>query len=245
MKLFRYSCGIVQRIFEKYKRIKSSSETVLMFHQVNNDLIKWNDPFCSITEKSFCQLLEKIQDCTFGTTTDLVKKQQLENEKTIIYITFDDAYDDVYYNCYPILREKEIPYTIFIATSLLDKPGYLSTYMIREMIKNSFCTIGAHTVTHSPLRYLGEDEVKYELSVSKKFLQEKFGVIVDEFAYPYGSIYACSLNNVYSAMEMYSIAFSTIDSNLPANIIGKYWFLPRRNVNEENWEKIVRNLICH
>lgn len=47
--------------------------------------------------------------------------------------------------------------------------------------------IGSHGVTHRSLLRLNDEEIIYELSESKRILEEKFGPIIS-YAYPYGTI---------------------------------------------------------
>jgi peptidoglycan/xylan/chitin deacetylase (PgdA/CDA1 family) len=46
--------------------------------------------------------------------------------------------------------------------------------------------IGAHTCTHPRLSQLSEAQAKEEISASRKKLEDRFGVPIEHFAYPYG-----------------------------------------------------------
>jgi peptidoglycan/xylan/chitin deacetylase (PgdA/CDA1 family) len=46
--------------------------------------------------------------------------------------------------------------------------------------------IGAHTSTHPRLSFLSRDQAKEEIFASKKKLEDRFGLPMDHFAYPYG-----------------------------------------------------------
>lgn len=41
------------------------------------------------------------------------------SEKPLVAITFDDGYRDIYYNAFPLLRRKRIPFAIFVVTDLV------------------------------------------------------------------------------------------------------------------------------
>lgn len=246
MKIARYGYSLIQKMIEGYGYFKRSPKNILMFHQVNNDKTVWDDEFCSITEKSFYQMFEmmKNSNVVFASLDDLLQRSMPDKMESVVYVTFDDAYDDVYYKCYPYLRHNKIPFSIFIATNYLDKPGYLSTRMVQEMLTDSRCSVGAHTVSHSEMRFLEDDRVEYELDASKRILQERFKITVFSFAYPYGSIYACSRKNINSVKKIYSLAFSTINTSLPLKRDDNNYFLPRKNVNEDNYKKVIRSIIC-
>ncbi|MBA4147304.1 MAG: polysaccharide deacetylase family protein [Verrucomicrobia bacterium] len=48
-------------------------------------------------------------------------------------------------------------------------------------------TIGSHTVNHPILATLESDELRFEISESRRLLEEKLGRTVDQFCYPNGS----------------------------------------------------------
>ena len=119
-------------------------------------------------------------------------------EKPIV-ITFDDGYMDNYENALPILREFDFPATAFIVSGLVGKTnswmtaeGYPEKHLmgwreIEEMKKNRI-TIGSHTINHRRLSTLNSNGAKNEIEGSKKFLEDKLGIPINHFAYPYGDM---------------------------------------------------------
>jgi peptidoglycan/xylan/chitin deacetylase (PgdA/CDA1 family) len=63
----------------------------------------------------------------------------------------------------------------------------LSWNMIKEMSKNTYCTIGAHTMNHKALNQLTNLELEYEILYGKKKLEEQIGKQIRHFAYPFGT----------------------------------------------------------
>lgn len=57
---------------------------------------------------------------------------------------------------------------------------------IKEM-NNALITFGAHTKTHRNLCLLKDDEVRKELTGSKREIEKALGIEVSEFAYPFGA----------------------------------------------------------
>lgn len=57
---------------------------------------------------------------------------------------------------------------------------------IKEMSRDDLCTIGCHTMTHSNLSSLSENDAYDDIFESTKELKEKIGKPVYHFAYPYG-----------------------------------------------------------
>ena len=114
-----------------------------------------------------------------------LKKQTTLPAKTIA-LTFDDGYIDFYYNAYPILRRYNLNATVFVITGFVGKPAYLTWGQIKEMQGSGLIHFGAHTVHHYQLTALSDDSLRYELTESKKVLEEETGVPVNFMAYPYG-----------------------------------------------------------
>ncbi len=71
-------------------------------------------------------------------------------------------------------------------------------------------TIGSHTMTHSILTSLSNDEVDFELQSSKKILEERLQRSIDFFCYPNGSYN----ENIYSAVKKVYRAAVTTDSGV-------------------------------
>ncbi len=69
----------------------------------------------------------------------------------------------------------------------LIKKNALTWEQIKILSDDPICTIGAHTVNHLALNKISEEEVIYQLSESKKILEEKLQKPVYHFAYPYGA----------------------------------------------------------
>lgn len=117
-------------------------------------------------------------------------------EKTIA-ITLDDGFSDNYENALPIFQEFEIPATIFLASGMMGKTNswmhsdgfpkrsMLSWTQIKEMHGQGI-SFGAHTVNHVKLPELSPTEMLTELINSKQQIEEKLGITVKHFAYPYG-----------------------------------------------------------
>lgn len=58
---------------------------------------------------------------------------------------------------------------------------------VREISSHPLCTIGGHTVSHSVLNQLSEDEFQKEIGENLIKIEEVIGKPVHHFAYPYGS----------------------------------------------------------
>lgn len=129
-----------------------------------------------------------------------------------IVITFDDNYQGVYENAWPILQEFNYPAAVFVHTKFvgdISKGRPKMTYStLKELVKTGLITVGSHTVTHpDDITQLDTADQKRELNESKAELEKMLGLPIDYLAYPDGK------NDMYVqvlAREAgYKMAFST------------------------------------
>jgi peptidoglycan/xylan/chitin deacetylase (PgdA/CDA1 family) len=73
----------------------------------------------------------------------------------------------------------------------LTRELYLDWEGLRALAKVPGCTIGAHTLTHPRLAQLGAEELWSELADSRTIIEERLGVQIRHFSYPYGMAAAC------------------------------------------------------
>lgn len=228
-----YSC--FQKIKEFYFSLHYSKGAILMFHQVDNNKDNWNNPNVSITLNSFNSLIRKLisNKIEFGDINNFYENYSR------VFITFDDGYLDIYENAYPVLKSYNIPFCIFITTGYLGKKNYLTPEKLKKLSSDTLCTVGSHTLTHPQLRFENIRNSFLEISTSKSILQSYISKEIKYFAYPYGSIYACSKKNIIDVKNSgYELAFSTLNSYLCDKTVGEGFFIPRINVNEENYYKL-------
>lgn len=195
-----------------------SKSRVYMFHSISNN--ETNSHQFNCNKNDFYRFLSMINMKALPIT------EIADYPEGYYAISFDDVYEDVYKYAVPFLEKAEIPYTLFMTTDYINKEGYLSLDMLKELSQSKLCNIGAHTVSHPILRY--EMDSKYEIQESKKKIEELLGIEINLFAYPYGSIYACSHKNRREVKRSgYKYAFSSVAGTIN-NIAKKdLLFLPR------------------
>lgn len=104
-----------------------------------------------------------------------------------VVLTFDDGYRDFYTDAFPILQKYGVKSINYIVPAFIGKDqNYLDADQIKEMIATGLLEIGAHTMSHSDLPSLSDEDLFREISGSKKYLEDNFGVSVNHFAYPWG-----------------------------------------------------------
>lgn len=200
---------------------------ILMYHHVTDEHVNILES-CQCKVDTFRRNLIELKNkgylfCSVETALSLIREQ---SSQKFVVVTFDDVPDNVYTNAYPILKELDIPFILFMTTGYIDRPGYLSKKQLLEMDKDPLCTIGAHTLTHPQLRRVANSHE--ELSRSKVILEQLLGHSVEYLAYPFGRQSSISKGVIHQAEKIgYKCAFSTIQT--PVNDISskELFFLPR------------------
>lgn len=160
---------------------------ILMYHHIDNQpggLYIRTDIF----ENQMNYLVQKgYQTKTLSEIIQAVQSKIPLPPKSIA-ITFDDGYRDFYTQAYPILKSLNLKATVFVVTQLMDGQAYLTWSQLSEMVGSGLITAGDHTLSHKNLPNATFDQTRDEIISAKNILEEKLGVKVNVFAYPYGGL---------------------------------------------------------
>ena len=220
---------------------------VLAYHKIDEPTsdIKLRGAFTS--PKNFARQMRylKRQNYKFYTASELIDFY-LENgafPARAITLTFDDGWKDNYTNAFPIMKELGIRATIFLVSSCIGKRSakvvadgegereHLALEDILEMSEYGI-EFGSHTLNHKLLHQVPDEEVEFEVTESKKEIENLLQKPCRVFAYPAGFCTAAAQNAVKRAG--YVAAFSTVygdreNVNLYAlnriEILRRNWFL--------------------
>lgn len=131
----------------------------------------------------------------------LVEKKLHEHDKPVAVITFDDGFRDNLYTATPLLEKHELPAQIFIVKEHVCNRGktYMDTNELISMSKHPLWKVGAHSVSHDALFSLIQEDLEYEIRVSRDWISEITGDIPEWFAYPQGK----KTPRVISAVKKY------------------------------------------
>lgn len=205
------------RVFSKVNyKIKISNiipdthNVILNYHSVSDDN---TELFGNIPVQRFYSQMKYLKNNY--TLVDLPETvNDSTNDDKNIAITFDDGYLNFHQNVFPILRELEIPATVFINPSFVENNNekqiqlahslpkqssriIMNSTEIRELVNSSLVTVGNHTYTHANLLDIDDkEEMEKEIIESKQALEKEFGTTVDRFSYPYGGYNQMALDVV-------------------------------------------------
>ena len=161
-------------------------------------------------------------------------KNSMSNNKgdRKILFTVDDGLLSFYENAWPILKERKIPFILFVNTREVGAFNYMSWDQIIELHNSEYVEIGNHSHSHEYLVDEDPDMIKDDILKSIEIFKNKLGRNSEFFSYPFGE---------------YSLEFKKIIKNLGFKFaFGQHsgvidetkdlWELPRFPINEKYGE---------
>jgi peptidoglycan/xylan/chitin deacetylase (PgdA/CDA1 family) len=127
-----------------------------------------------------------------------------------IAITFDDGFVSNLVEAVPLMKKVGVQAINYLVADRLGQTSdweareggeadpLMDESQVREWLASGH-QIGAHTCTHPRLSQLSEAQAKEEISASRKKLEDRFGVLIEHFAYPYGDYNPATIELVREA----------------------------------------------
>jgi len=175
-----------------------SHAVIFMYHRVGDSRY----PSTNVTVDQFKAQLDYLQqhDYKVWALDRIMNYLQLSEPlpDKVVAITVDDAYLSFFKNGFPLLKARDMPFTVFVSTDVVDKglPDFMTWDQMREM-KEAGAAFGDHTADHAHLvfRHKGETEkawrerVRGDIARGQQRLEKELGGETNKkklFAYPYG-----------------------------------------------------------
>jgi len=121
-----------------------------------------------------------------------------------ILLTIDDGFSSFYKNAWPYLKNKKIPFILFVSTREIGKNGYMTWDQIREVQNSKLGIIGNHSHTHDYLVDLNNKKINYDIDQSIKIFKKELGYNPNYFSYPFGEY---SLDFINIIKQNFNFAF--------------------------------------
>lgn len=155
-----------------YSLINDSGEPLSLSKATFESHIKWlnDNGFTFLSAKEAYEMI---------TTGNNVPKRP-------VVISFEDGYDDVFVNAYPILQKYDAKATVFISSDNINEESYLNESMMKTMHENGISFQG-HSKDNKKLQLLNYDEQYQYLKESKERIEGILNNKVEILMYPYGS----------------------------------------------------------
>ena len=133
-----------------------------------------------------------------GTVVSLeeaLRRRAEPDAENLFVLTFDDGFADMFERGFPVLRERRLPFTVYLTARsvedqvpLTDRPrsAPISWAQVNHMAESGLATLGAHTYAHGDLRFMSEQEVAEDLERCDHLIRQRTGATPVHFAYPFG-----------------------------------------------------------
>jgi glycosyltransferase involved in cell wall biosynthesis/peptidoglycan/xylan/chitin deacetylase (PgdA/CDA1 family) len=184
---------------------------ILLYHRVADEVDGIERPSINVPSRQFERQIRGLVQAGFvfwplrRVQDSLARGDRIP--PYVVVLTFDDGFECVYQNAWPVLRQLNVPATIFLATAYLgseqpfpfDHWGQTHSQSVpstayrpmtveqcRELAASGLIEFGAHTHTHEDFR--GRPVAfREDLETNIQALRELFGLSEVSFAFPYGT----------------------------------------------------------
>ena len=192
---------------------------VLMYHNISKE-----KNYQDVHVKAFYNQMKLMKKMGYNAVN--LNKINSKNYQKNFVITFDDAYQNIHNYVMPILKELDYTATCFFVSNYINQFNYwdinnknfkkiplMTDAQLNDWKDNDF-EIGSHSLDHSNLNNLNENELIAQLSDSKKIFKDKFNIDVESFSYPYGKY---NKNVIQLVKKYYRFAVTTKRSRFKFN----------------------------
>ena len=198
----------------------------LMYHRFNEPKY----PSTNVQMDIFKEQIKIIEssNAIFIDPNNLDKEISAIHKTKSILLTIDDGFSSFYKNAWPYLKNKKIPFILFISTREIGKNGYMTWDQIREVQNSKIGIIGNHSHTHDYLVDLSNKKINYDIDQSIKIFKKELGYNPNYFSYPFGEY---SLDFINIIKQNFNFAFGQHSGVI--DLSKDNFQLPRFPINEK------------
>ena len=183
---------------------------ILLYHSIAAEVPEVSPSLYNVPPARFRAQLQGLLDLGYRFwPLDRALRQHASGQpfppKTVV-LTFDDGYETVFTNAWPVLRDMNIPGTVFLATAFLDSGDPfpfdkwavkhrrdvpraafrpMTTAQCEELHASGLIELAAHTHTHQDFRDRAH-EFQRDLEHCVRYLRKRFALDEVSFSFPYG-----------------------------------------------------------
>lgn len=159
---------------------------ILLYHHIGKDGENNNRYFVApdVFEKQMQVLRDKgYTAITIRTLVNTLIYGGDMPERPVV-ITFDDGNEDIYTTAFPIMQRYGFVGTFYIVANRVGASTFVNADQLKEMVAAGW-EIGSHSYSHIDLT-INHDTIWHEMANSRIQLEQKLGVTIKSFAYPFG-----------------------------------------------------------
>ncbi|MGQ9512065.1 polysaccharide deacetylase family protein [Thermodesulfitimonas sp.] len=209
----------------------------------------------AISRREFAQQLDYLRQAGVRFVTPREAEEFLSGRRhlpgKLALVTFDDGDLSVYKKAFPVLKERQIPFLLFLIASQVGKEweGFTmcSWEQVREMVASGLCSVGLHTYdlhywhywdpqAKKPVFLLPGREKLFAEDTARGIacLEEHLGMKVRYLAYPYG--FGTPTTDGILRTQGFSLVFTL---RAKVNRPGDAPFVGRVLVTPESWPQVA------
>lgn len=173
------------------RKVPATGATLLIYHRVGGGTSNELD----LPTAAFRRQLDLLTGHDVLSLDAALDRLDAGDDRPSVVLTFDDGFADMYDHAWPLLRERHLPFTIYLAAGYVGgpmrwegatatgEPGLGLTWdQLGEMVASGLCTVGNHTQTHVRPEALTEAE----LDACTAAVEQHLSVTPRHFTYPWG-----------------------------------------------------------
>lgn len=188
----------------------ADSVGILMYHRIARPIPQGEPPTWNVTPARLRAQLQGLLELGFRAwpLSKVIEHHQSRRPipRRTFVVTFDDGYENLFTQAWPVLRDLAVPATIFLATAYLDslqpfpfddwtlagqrhvpadawRP--LTTAQCEQLLTTGLVELAAHTHSHADFRHC-QSRFPGDIEHCRQLLQQRFGIDRPAFAFPYG-----------------------------------------------------------
>ncbi len=212
------------------KKIEDFGIISLMYHRFEENKY----PSTNIKMDDFKKHLKIIEEnkIEFINPKDFENSLQNNKLKRKILLTIDDGFLSFYENAWPILKEKKIPFILFVSTREVGAFNYMTWEQIKEISEEDFVEIGNHSHTHEYLVDESNELIKEDIAKSISIFKKNLGKNSAFFSYPFGEY----SNNFKNIIKNFGFKYAFGQHSGVIDETKDFYELPRYPINEKYGE---------
>jgi len=214
----------------------------IMYHRVGEGKY----PSTNVSVEMFKQHLQLIEQSGLKFLEPKKFKQMILEGQSLkersILLTVDDSFKSFYDNAWPILKEKNIPFLLFVNTREVNSKhsNYMNWDQVRELRDSGLVTIGGHSWSHEYFVDMKIEDVKKDIKKSHEDYKRELKTIPDLYAHTFGETSEAIIKLIRSFG--YKIIFGQHSGVISRNENINYF--PRFSLNENyGKEKRFKNIL--
>ena len=194
--------------------------TLLIYHRVGGG----SPDELDVATSGFARQIDHLANADVVSIDSALDRLGDGDDSPSFVLTFDDGFADMHANAWPLLRDRRLPFTVYLASAYVGGPMQwegataketgapgLTWGQLAEMVASGLCTVGNHTHRHVRPELLDEAE----LDACTAEVERNLGVTPRHFAYTWGVPVPQMDGAIRSRFR--SAATGTLGRNLPGD----------------------------